>query len=207
MTPLRLRLRAGGPEGACRNLITTTGFGRLPPAPRPVGNPLRPPKRSRPSPPLPPPRPPSDAGLRRGRWRVLAVRMSGRLRVQAGALAADASGGATRVDSAGGAAGAVRVGPVPAAPATRRLARELGVDLASVTATGPGGRVTDDDVRAASGGAERRTVAPVEAAPERGEAKPLKTIGAEPPLAQVRAVGPGGATAPVAPATEPSPSA
>jgi pyruvate dehydrogenase E2 component (dihydrolipoyllysine-residue acetyltransferase) len=107
-----------------------------------------------------------------------------------GALAADASGGATRVDSAGGAAGAVRVGPVPAAPATRRLARELGVDLASVTATGPGGRVTDDDVRAASGGAERRTVAPVEAAPERGEAKPLKTIGAEPPLPKFEQWGP-----------------
>ena len=28
--------------------------------------------------------------------------------------------------------------PVPAAPATRRLARELGVDLRAVTATGPG---------------------------------------------------------------------
>ncbi len=38
-------------------------------------------------------------------------------------------------------------GPVPAAPATRRLARELGVDLRAVGATGPGGRVTADDVR------------------------------------------------------------
>jgi len=38
-------------------------------------------------------------------------------------------------------------GPVPAAPATRRLARELGVDLATVAGTGPGGRVTKDDVR------------------------------------------------------------
>src|SRR5688572_6600893 len=41
-------------------------------------------------------------------------------------------------------------GPVPAAPSTRRLARELGVDLRTVHATGPAGRVTDDDVRAAS---------------------------------------------------------
>jgi pyruvate dehydrogenase E2 component (dihydrolipoamide acetyltransferase) len=43
-------------------------------------------------------------------------------------------------------------GPVPAAPSTRRLARELGVDLRAVRATGPGGRVTDDDVRAAANG-------------------------------------------------------
>jgi len=39
------------------------------------------------------------------------------------------------------------VTPVPAAPATRRLARELGVDIKLVTPTGPGGRVTDEDVR------------------------------------------------------------
>ena len=37
--------------------------------------------------------------------------------------------------------------PVPAAPATRRLARELGVNLRLVAASGPGGRVTPDDVR------------------------------------------------------------
>jgi pyruvate dehydrogenase E2 component (dihydrolipoamide acetyltransferase) len=39
-------------------------------------------------------------------------------------------------------------GPVPASPATRRLARELGVDLSQVTPTGPGGLVTAEDVRA-----------------------------------------------------------
>jgi pyruvate dehydrogenase E2 component (dihydrolipoamide acetyltransferase) len=37
--------------------------------------------------------------------------------------------------------------PVPASPATRRLARELGVDLRQVHPTGPGGRVTGQDVR------------------------------------------------------------
>jgi pyruvate dehydrogenase E2 component (dihydrolipoamide acetyltransferase) len=37
-------------------------------------------------------------------------------------------------------------GPVPASPATRRLARELGVDLREVTPTGPGGLVTAEDV-------------------------------------------------------------
>ena len=43
---------------------------------------------------------------------------------------------------------AKRKGPVPASPATRRLARELGVDLHRVTPTGSGGLVTADDVRA-----------------------------------------------------------
>lgn len=37
-----------------------------------------------------------------------------------------------------------------ATPATRRLAREMGVDIATVMGTGPQGRVTDDDVRAAA---------------------------------------------------------
>ena len=37
--------------------------------------------------------------------------------------------------------------PVPASPATRRLARELKVDLHMVPASGPGGLVTSDDVR------------------------------------------------------------
>jgi len=36
---------------------------------------------------------------------------------------------------------------VLATPATRKLARELGVDLTTVIGTGPAGRVTDDDVR------------------------------------------------------------
>jgi pyruvate dehydrogenase E2 component (dihydrolipoamide acetyltransferase) len=47
--------------------------------------------------------------------------------------------------------------PVPASPATRRLARELDVDLRDVEPSGPHERVTDDDVRAAaeSGKAKR----------------------------------------------------
>src|SRR5262245_24050414 len=114
-----------------------------------------------------------------------------------GALPAGASGRAVRTDSsragaeaASGAPAVARVGPVPATPATRRLARELGVDLALVRASGPGGRVTDDDVRAAGGGAERRTVSPVEPVEEPVTAKPLKTIGAEPPLPKFEQWGP-----------------
>jgi pyruvate dehydrogenase E2 component (dihydrolipoamide acetyltransferase) len=52
-----------------------------------------------------------------------------------------------------------RKSPVPASPATRRLARELGVDLHRVSPTGPGGLVTADDVRTfASLGEERGLV-------------------------------------------------
>ncbi len=42
---------------------------------------------------------------------------------------------------------------VQATPLVRRVAQELGVDLAAVTPSGPGGRITEDDVRAAAGGA------------------------------------------------------
>jgi pyruvate dehydrogenase E2 component (dihydrolipoamide acetyltransferase) len=41
-------------------------------------------------------------------------------------------------------------GEVLATPRVRALAKELGVDLASVKGTGPGGRVTEDDVRSAT---------------------------------------------------------
>ncbi len=38
--------------------------------------------------------------------------------------------------------------PAPAAPSVRRLARELGIDIARVNGSGPGGRVSVDDVQA-----------------------------------------------------------
>lgn len=41
-------------------------------------------------------------------------------------------------------------GNVPASPSTRRLAREIGVDITQVSGTGPGGRVTVDDVKRTS---------------------------------------------------------
>ena len=37
--------------------------------------------------------------------------------------------------------------PIPAAPHVRRLARELGVDIRLVTGSGPGGRISEDDVK------------------------------------------------------------
>ncbi|HET8531656.1 MAG TPA: dihydrolipoamide acetyltransferase family protein [Methylomirabilota bacterium] len=81
-------------------------------------------------------------------------------------------------------------GPVAATPATRRLARELGVDLRAVRGSGPGGRVLDTDVRAAttrarpapaaSAARPQLTAAVADSAPG-GPAKPLATIGLEPP--------------------------
>ncbi len=57
----------------------------------------------------------------------------------------------------------------PAAPSTRKLARELGVDLAQVKGSGPGGRISHDDVMefvrartAAPGRAPARVLAPGE---------------------------------------------
>jgi len=38
--------------------------------------------------------------------------------------------------------------PVPAAPHVRRLAREVGLDIYDVAGTGPGGRISEDDVKA-----------------------------------------------------------
>jgi pyruvate dehydrogenase E2 component (dihydrolipoamide acetyltransferase) len=50
--------------------------------------------------------------------------------------------------------------PVPASPATRKLARELGVELASVSPSGPSGLVTADDVRAHAAEANSAKKAP-----------------------------------------------
>lgn len=46
----------------------------------------------------------------------------------------------------------VAEGPIPAGPAARRLARELGVDLARVAGSGSRGRITMEDVKAAGSG-------------------------------------------------------
>ncbi len=61
-------------------------------------------------------------------------------------------------------------GPVPAAPATRRLARELGVDINRVAPSGPGGRVTAEDVKASAVG-EKPVAEEVEEAPAIAEEK------------------------------------
>lgn len=75
-----------------------------------------------------------------------------------------------------GAVAAVEPAAVPRAkPPVRRVARDLGVDLATVAPTGPGGTITADDVVAAAGGGS----APARAVsvPQDGERRvPLKGV-------------------------------
>jgi pyruvate dehydrogenase E2 component (dihydrolipoamide acetyltransferase) len=66
--------------------------------------------------------------------------------------------------------------PVPAAPSTRRLARELGVDLARVKPSGPGGRVLAEDVRAYAEKGPAEKEAPAKAAPEKEKQAPSRAV-------------------------------
>ena len=71
------------------------------------------------------------------------------------AVGAAPSAGETPAASAAPAAKAAPVedeGFVPAMPAARKLAAELGIALSSVTGTGPGGSITKKDVQAAADG-------------------------------------------------------
>jgi pyruvate dehydrogenase E2 component (dihydrolipoamide acetyltransferase) len=78
--------------------------------------------------------------------------------------------------SSGGAAAAAAV-VEPAGPAVRRLARELGVDLAHVRGSGPGGRIVREDVVAAvrqAGGSRPLAAGAVSAATERDAWGPVR---------------------------------
>jgi pyruvate/2-oxoglutarate dehydrogenase complex dihydrolipoamide acyltransferase (E2) component len=59
---------------------------------------------------------------------------------------------------------AAGAGRVQATPVVRRVAQELGVELAAVSGTGPGGRITEEDVRAAASG------------PAEGRREPLRGV-------------------------------
>ncbi len=81
--------------------------------------------------------------------------------------------------------------PVPAAPSTRRIARELGVDLHAVPPSGPGGRVTTEDIRAYAEQSEAPAEEPVEASPEeRRSLMGVSTWDAAPSLPEFEKTGP-----------------
>jgi len=87
-------------------------------------------------------------------------------------------------------------GPIPAAPVVRKLAREMGVDLRDVNATGPNGRVLREDVerhaigggrgaaaaRSDGAGAVGRIELPAEGLPDFGQYGPVRRE----PLSQIR---------------------
>jgi len=76
-----------------------------------------------------------------------------------------------------------------ASPVARRMARELGLELAGLEGTGPGGRIVKADVEAASSGtAPERAAAPAEPEPE-----PAQAAAAEQP-ARARPAGGDGQT-------------
>jgi len=64
---------------------------------------------------------------------------------------------------------------VAAGPAVRRFAREVGVDLARVAGSGPGGRITRDDVLAVVRHASQTAAAQAPAATERDNFGPIRT--------------------------------
>jgi pyruvate dehydrogenase E2 component (dihydrolipoamide acetyltransferase) len=120
-----------------------------------------------------------------------ARRLAGELGVEIAQLKGTGPGGRIlEADVAGGAA-AAKVAPLSAAPASsatpgpssplaRRRASELGVDLATVQGTGPGGRITKDDVEAAAAApaaSPSAARAPVDVSgPGAGESIPVKGI-------------------------------
>ncbi len=84
-------------------------------------------------------------------------------------------------------------GRTPVTPAARKRARELGVDLANVTPTGPGGRVTLEDVAAATQSESAPTAPPETAGETWIETGPHRihvlTVGDGPPLVLLHGLG------------------
>lgn len=72
---------------------------------------------------------------------------------------------------------------VPAGPSTRRLARELGIDLRAVSGTGPNGRITRDDVIRA---VREATTTPAPSKPPKRPAMPVSAIQDRDAFGQVR---------------------
>jgi pyruvate dehydrogenase E2 component (dihydrolipoamide acetyltransferase) len=81
---------------------------------------------------------------------------------------------------------------VKASPVARRIAAELGVDLSSVKGTGPEGRVTESDVRAAGKSKPAASAVKVPAAVKAGESARIQLSGMRRVIAQrlVESLGP-----------------
>jgi pyruvate dehydrogenase E2 component (dihydrolipoamide acetyltransferase) len=108
----------------------------------------------------------ADAGEARG----AAGAGAGGGETQAGAEPRRGDGIATRERRPAGTDGDAGDGRIKASPVARRMARELGVELAQIEGTGPGGRIVKADVEAAAGDGAK--AAPVEAPAEEREERP-----------------------------------
>jgi pyruvate dehydrogenase E2 component (dihydrolipoamide acetyltransferase) len=65
---------------------------------------------------------------------------------------------------------------VQATPLVRRIAQELGVDVEAVAPTGPGGRLTEEDVRAAAGSAVAKPAPAAPAPAEEGRREKVRGV-------------------------------
>jgi len=93
------------------------------------------------------------------------------------AAPAPAAARAAAAHAAAPATGPAAGARVEATPAVRAIAKELGVALERVSGTGPGGRITADDVRAAAGGAKPAPAVPAATPTEEGVTRvPLRGL-------------------------------
>ncbi len=100
-----------------------------------------------------------------------ARRLAGELGVDVATLAGSGPGGRiveadVQAAADSGAAAPAAAGGGRSSPMARKVARELGVDLATVTGTGPGGRITKEDVEAAAAAPAAPAAAPIAASRE-----------------------------------------
>ena len=97
-----------------------------------------------------------------------------------------AAAGAAAPPSAGAAAAApAEGGRRPVSPVARKLAAELNVDLDKIAGTGPGGRITREDVERAAAGAAATAAAPAAAKPiPAAPAAPAPPVSAPRPSAE-----------------------
>jgi pyruvate dehydrogenase E2 component (dihydrolipoamide acetyltransferase) len=103
---------------------------------------------------------------------------------QAGAEPRRGEGTATRERAPAGTEGdGAGDGRIKASPVARRMARELGVELAKIEGSGPGGRIVKADVEAAAGDGAEAAEAPAEGAPAEAPAEERE----ERPAAEERA--------------------
>jgi len=84
---------------------------------------------------------------------IISIAVAGAATTASTPVAAHSAPAAPAAPSASAAPAASGAAKLEATPAVRALAKELGVALESVRGTGPGGRITADDVKAAGSGA------------------------------------------------------